>query len=186
MDQPLCRLLDAVWEHDLPLGPLGELEERQRAEREWEDSLSADDCLTLLNWIERPTRPPGWEPSRERWIAGLVDRAAYHVGRAGRRLHDPRITGRLLELLTRPDRREVAIEGLTELADPSAFDAMLGYLGDRDVRDSVGFALAHSASPDQADRLRSLAATASTPELREAAAEVVAEWEVLRRESSDT
>jgi hypothetical protein len=182
MHEQLRCLLNAVWEHDLPLGPFGDLDYRQRAELEWEASLTADDCLTLLGWVERPQLPPHWELGRERWLPGLVDRTAWHVGRVGRRIGDPRITHRFMELLAQPGYRSIALDGLAELADPTAFDTLLCCLGDRSDWCNLCIALASSPTDEQIGRLSALSVSAPTAELRKAATEVIVEWVMLRRE----
>ena len=182
MDKRLRRLFDAVWDHDHPLGPWDDLDDRMRAELEWEDSLTADDCLALLDWVEHPLLPPHRPAAQERWLPGLSRSAARHAGRAGHRLGDPRITQRLLALLGLPRCRADALEGLAELDDPAVFEAMLCCLGDREVRDDVCLALAASATPEQVKRLQRLAISAPTAELRQAAAEAVLEWARLSRE----
>jgi hypothetical protein len=179
VDEQLQHLLDAVWEHDLPLGPFGDLDIRQRAEQEWEESLTVDDCLALLGWVERPQLPPHWPPDRERWLPGLVDRAVWY---ASRRVGDSRVTCRFVELLAQPEHRSAALEGLVELAVPVAYDTLLCCLGDRAHRFNLCIILAASATPEQIERLRHLAWSAPTVELREAAVEVVAEWEAVRHE----
>src|SRR5262249_34691192 len=137
MNGRLLALLDATWQHALPLGPFGDFDQRQRAEREWEESLSADDCLALLGWVERPQRPAHWALYLDRWVGAMPIHAARHVGRAGRRLGDPRITRRLVELLGVVECRGLALDALGEVGDPTAFDALFDCLGDPEHRFEV-------------------------------------------------
>lgn len=145
-------------------------------------SLTVTDCLALLEWVEQPTLLPHWEPDRQRWMSELADSAARHVGRVGRRLGDRKITFRLLELLKRPSSRDSALEGLIELADSAAFDGLLECLGDKTAQLMVCVAIGASATPEQIDRPKEVATSATTPEIRAAAADAVKEWNVVRQE----
>jgi hypothetical protein len=183
MNAQLVHLVEAVWEHDLPLGPWGDLEYRERAEREWEQSLTSDDCLTLLEWVADPVCPPQWDPYRERWLPGLADSAARHAGRAGKRLNDKRVLRRLIDLLSKPSCRYSALEGLIEFDDPMAFDDLLKCLGDTSNRCSVCVAIAGAASSEQVERLREMGRRPDlAPALRDEIAEIVAECDALKLE----
>lgn len=73
----LYELLDAVWVHDHPIGPLDDVYERHDALFAWQASLTAAEGLALVAWAVRPTLPPRWERSRETFLPGVVTLAAW-------------------------------------------------------------------------------------------------------------
>src|SRR5262249_4303398 len=111
----------------------------------------------LLGWVERPQRPAHWALYLDRWVGAMPIHAARHVGRAGRRLGDPRITRRLVELLGVVECRGLALDALGEVGDPTAFDALFDCLGDPEHRFEVLLALAAATTPAQVKRLRDVA-----------------------------
>jgi hypothetical protein len=114
-------LLAAVHEHALPLGPFGDPDERDRLEREWEDTLTEGDCLELLGWLRESYRPA----AADYWMRRHAQQIAAHVGRAGRRCRGPGLLRCLLELLCDPQRSGLALNAVSELEEPGAYDDLL-------------------------------------------------------------
>jgi hypothetical protein len=144
-------LLNAVREHALPLGPYGDPDERDRLEREWQDSLTEDDCLELLGWL----RESDWSASADRWTRKIARQIPNHVGRAGRRCRGSRLLALLLDLLCDPQRCELAFDALYGLEESAEYDNLL--VGTPAGVVPINAELAQVATPAQTEQLRRVA-----------------------------
>lgn len=151
----LNTLLDAVWEHSLPLGPFGDPDERNRLAAEWEATLSEDDCLELLRWMRAPVRPTHWHTSTESWVPGMPSNIASHVGNAARRHRTPRLLSLLLDLLTDANCRDEAFCAVFGLEESDRYDLLL--MGADIPVVPINNELARVMTEAQAARLRQVA-----------------------------
>ncbi len=144
-------LLDAVREHALPLGPFGDLDERNRLERGWQDTLTEEDCLELLRWL----RGTDLTTSADVWDRGAVAEIPYHVGRVGRRCGGPRLLSFLLDLLGDALLCEPAFDVIFDLEESVEYENLLAGATVGSV--PIHVELARMATPIQAERLRHVA-----------------------------
>ncbi|AMV27351.1 hypothetical protein VT84_23325 [Gemmata sp. SH-PL17] len=144
-------LLDAVREHALPLGPFGDLDERNRLERGWQDTLTEEDCLELLRWL----RGTDLTTRADVWDRGAVAEIPYHVGRVGRRCGGPRLLSFLLDLLGDALLYEPAFDVIFEIEESVEYENLLAGATVGSV--PIHVELARMATPIQAERLRHVA-----------------------------
>lgn len=129
----LDRVLAEFSKHVAPLGPLGDLDTREKALQSWLDSLSAEEVLALLKWARNPVPLPGYGQQDGGLTYAYIEEAAVIAGIAGRRLGDQRIRQDLESMLHFSSYRELALAGLEALADPKSIPALttLASEGDR-------------------------------------------------------
>jgi len=126
------KLIEAFAYNTSPIGPLGDHNARKLEEEQWLNSLTSDDGLVLLAWIQQPTPLPGWNSLTEGQIAELCDIAAYYVGTVGQRTGDDRLRFALEGLLTDSRTRVSALEGLRALGNPVVVSAISAYVDNAD------------------------------------------------------
>lgn len=151
-------LLSAVREHTLPIGPLGDLDERDRLEQEWENTLTEDDCLELLGWLRDSHQPSTKDYWPQRWAWQITS----YVARTGRRCRGARLLSLLLDLLCDPQRSDLAFDTVYELEESAAYDNLLVGAVAQEV--PINSELAWVATPAQSEQLRRVACSPHQPQ----------------------
>jgi hypothetical protein len=185
LDDRLRYLILEVWEHDHLPGPETDLAYQDRCRADWIATLTVEDCLTLAEWLSDPVLPTEWGIA-EHWHNTAIHGVPYYLGRAGRRLEDRRIQEAVIGLLRCPRSRQLGLECAQELRSAELFPELLRFLGDAIHRADVCIAVAAVATSAQIEDLRNLVRSKTTaPEIRSAATEAVAEWEMVRWERAN-
>lgn len=127
MDPEMIDMLELVTRRPMPTE---DLESRDAAERRWLDSLTVDDALALLSWVEAPRFPSGSRSPR--WIDSLRSEAGHIAGSVGKRFQNDQVRERLAMMLTRPELRRPALVGLDALEDARSAEVLRPYRSDPD------------------------------------------------------
>ena len=182
VNDPLRYLILEAWEHDHLSGSETDLALQSHLRAEWTATLTVEDCVAMARWLSDPVVPEDWGIGTG-WHETLASGLSYYVGRAGRRLDDPRARDAVIDLIRRPSSRRLGLECAQELKSSEVFKELLPFLGEQKHPADVSLALAASATPGQVEELRQLATSATlSPDVRATVKDAIAEWEMMPQE----